>query len=543
MDISYVDEDEQTPMEDLSQDSTSFLNDAEHDELLFTQLTNSSRKRKRMDDPHTIQMETAHTIYGDELLDYFIVSAESREAMLPPDPPQQFMVDRPIDNVGNTPLHWACAMGDMAVVKDLLNRGANPRAPNAESGATPLIRAVLYINNHEKQTFPKLVQILQSTVGERDWHGATVFHHIAEVGRTRAKWSCARYYTEILINKLRESGQAYAQSILTLQDKNQDTALLLAVRHNCLKVANILLNECPEAGEIPDFKGETANELLRQLKAKRQSLENPPSSPPPGSSHASAPGSALDPLLGSLYRSKRNRKSAKAQPVSRAASSIYSRIDPFLLTHSQKLASMYDSEIRDRDLQIAEAAASLQALEAQKHKIRQETFPLMAQAEQASDAEVARLRVTYEEKRRESESLLEQRDHRTLQAEVWRHDQSAPSNSFRSANPNLTGEDLQRALPIAQDLRNEQERRRSLIREVAVCMGEAGTGERVGKHRKLVSIATGIREEELDGMSVELLENLLANKGTAELVEDGVANGNGPRTPTPSQFAPIPLAA
>ncbi|RMD44183.1 hypothetical protein DV735_g1002, partial [Chaetothyriales sp. CBS 134920] len=66
---------------------------------------------------------------------------------------------------------------------------------------------------------------------------------------------------------------------------------------------------------------------------------------------------------------------------------------------------------------------------------------------------------------------------------------------------------MRAALPWALDLFAQQLRRRFLVRDMAVLMADAGTGEKVGKHRKLVAIATGLKEDELDPMSEELLEN------------------------------------
>jgi transcription factor MBP1 len=64
-------------------------------------------------------------------------------------------------------------------------------------------------------------------------------------------------------------------------------------------------------------------------------------------------------------------------------------------------------------------------------------------------------------------------------------------------------------------------------------LGDAGTSEKIGKHRKLVAIATGIKEDELDQMSGELLESLDANQGHA--VSDG------PQTP-PHVMAALEVA-
>lgn len=500
---------EEESLEDITPESASFFGD--EDMMPMSQQSTGSRKRKRgLDNGVFSTAEVEHITYGDELLDYFVAAGDDGATnMYPPVPPRNFEIDRPIDSQGNNALHWACAMGDVSVARDLLSRGANPAAQSDVSGETPLIRAVLFTNNYDKQSFPKIVTALQNTITERDWHGATVFHHMAETARSRSKWSCARYYTEVLINKLLEMGPSFVQALLTAHDKNHDTAVLCAIRNNCVKVATFLLNYCPEAGDIPNLKGETANEYFRSMSEKRQSLEQPPSSPlRPGESFGQRNG----------HRAKRNSEKAT---VSRAASQVLSRVGPMMEEASVRLASMYDSEMKEKDNNIAEAKRTLTNFEAQRHKIRQETFALMAKAE--DNSELNMLRNNCDECLFETESLLEQMEHSSLQREVLMQDQQLPPQAFRSATSRaLTQEEIRTTLPWALELCRQQATRKALVKEVARLMSDAGTSEKIGKHRKLVSIATGLKEDELDMMSVELLESLEATQ---------IAVMDGPKTP------------
>jgi len=504
--VQYAEEDSQR---EATPPVASFMED-DVDLFPLSQNSASSRKRKRdAADAAESAAELEHTIYGDELLDYFVTAGDDPHGanILPPVPPIDFDVNRPIDTTGNNALHWSVAMGDVQVTRDLLARGANPAAQNIASGETPLIRAVLFTNNYDKKTFPKIVQALAGTVGERDWHGATVFHHIAETARSRSKWSCARYYCEVLINKMQEMGSNYAQVLLTSTDKNGDTAVLCAIRNGCIKVATFLLNHCPEAGDVPNLKDETANDYLRELREKRESLEQPPSSPP---------------RAGESFGRGRARHAQQKQAVSRAASSVLTKVPSFMEEASTKLASMYDIEVKERNVNIAEAKQALNDFEAQRHKVRQESFALLARAEEES--KMQSLREEYEACVREHESLLEQQEHGTLQNVVRQHDQQTPAQSFRSANPRqLTQDEMYATLPWALELYQQQNIRRQKVSEIARLMGDAGTSERIGKHRKLVAIATGLKEETLDDMSEELLESLGATQA-------GIA-ANGPRTP------------
>ncbi|KIW25931.1 uncharacterized protein PV07_09065 [Cladophialophora immunda] len=488
-----------------SPETASFM--AEDDFLPLSQNSTASRKRKRdFEEIAPTASDLEHTLYGDELLDYFVTAGDDPAAsnILPPEPPANFDVDRPIDNLGNNALHWACAMGDVAVARDLLARGANPAAQNKSSLETPLIRAVLFTNNYDKKTFPKIVQALAGTIVERDAYGATVFHHIAESARSRGKWSCARYYCEVLINKMHEMGSNYVQALLTSVDHNHDTAALCAIRNGCVKVATFLLNHCPEAGDIPNLKGETANEYLRALREKKESLQQPGSSPP---------------RAGESFSSKQSRRKRQKETLSRAASLVLDKIVPLIDSGSFKLADMYDLQMSEKDTEISEAKHALNELENQRHKIRQETFALMAKVEDVS--KIPTLRHEYEACLREVESLLEQKEHATLQNEVFQQDQQTSPEAFRFPNTStLSPDEIRAVVPWAIELNNQQNVRRQWVKDIAKLMSDAGASEKVGKHRKLVAIATGLKEDELDGMSEELLESLQGNQA-----------GNPPQTP------------
>lgn len=527
----------------LSRDATpeSFMQDDSY--MPMSQNSTASRKRKRDFEPEP-PSDIEHTIYGDELLDYFVAAGDDAQSnLLAPAPPENFDVNRPIDTNGNNALHWACAMGDVAVTRDLLNRNANPAAQNHGSAETPLIRAVLFTNNYDKKTFPKIVELLANTIVERDVHGATVFHHIAETGRSRGKWSCARYYCEVLINKMQELGSTYARALLTSVDAHHDTAALCAVRNGCLKVAQFLLTHCPEAGDIQNLRGESANDHLRALREKRESLEQPGSSPPQSNG------------LGRKARRKSNL--ASKQTISRTASSMFDSINSVFESQRDKLADLYDTEAKEKDTTLAETKAALSDLESQRSKIRQEYYALKAvPAAAGSDnddvvsPQVQALRAEYEAATRETESLLERAEHARLQAEVRSHDERTPPHLFRAAtnngnnptftSPDLSLQDLQELAPWAIELSHQQQRRRQLVHDIASLHGDANSSERINKHRKLVAMATGINESDLDGMASELLESLAANaEAEGELVRDGrgisLSDDGGDQRATPDR--------
>src|SRR5205814_7566918 len=140
----------------------------------------STRKRKRDDMNMMSQHEQLHILYADDLLDYFMLSMspETHGPQYPPQPPPNFVVDRHIDDQGHPAFHWACSMGDISVMRDLLERGANMQSRNCR-GETPLMRAVLFTNNYEKESMPQVLEMLRGTIGLKDDFGSTVIHHAA----------------------------------------------------------------------------------------------------------------------------------------------------------------------------------------------------------------------------------------------------------------------------------------------------------------------------------------------------------------------------
>jgi transcription factor MBP1 len=116
-------------------------------------------------------------------------------------PPLDFDVNEVIDTEGHTAIHWASAMGDLKVIELLCKADANIYATN-KRGETPLMRAVLFTNNYDRRSFPRLVETLRSTIFLGDKFISTVFHHIAATTSSRNKLLAARYYNEVLLQKL-----------------------------------------------------------------------------------------------------------------------------------------------------------------------------------------------------------------------------------------------------------------------------------------------------------------------------------------------------
>jgi transcription factor MBP1 len=482
----------------------------EEDMLPMSQNSTMSRKRKRgKQQPAPLSAnDQAHLLYADELLDYFMLSSSDEPGaahVLPPEPPQVFQVDRAIDDLGHTALHWAAAMGDIEVVKDLLSRGADPKALSSQD-LTPLMRAVMFTNNYEKTTMPKLVNLLQSTIGVKDFFGATVFHHLAQTCGNRSKWACSRYYCETIINKLSEITSSHQiAGILNAQDNNGDTGVLMAARHGAKKVAKVFLAHYA-AGDIPNAKGEIADELLLSLAKSGGSgrLFVPSSSPfQPDHGHEMLNGH-FDPL---------GTSATLSHPTSfnsQAALNITAKVAPMIIHESEKLAKAFDQELREKEAALAEGRRLQATLEAERHLVQQQMHELMRNVEE--EATINERRAEYARLVQENESLLEQLQHGELHHLVRSEEQKVDPALFRDNKKTLSSEEYEEKWRLREELAQLQQQRRDLVKLCVKHQSHVGTGERTAKYRRLVALTTGQREEDLDEMSAELLEEVRGDK-------------------------------
>ena len=491
--------------DDDTPDNTTIASYDDDDLLQMSQNSTGSRKRKRANHHGTMlsQFDEQHIAYADELLDYFMLA--SSEAPLlnikPPSPPDRFNVDRAIDEQGHTALHWAAAMGDITVVKDLLNRGANMAAASS-NGETPLMRAALFTNNHEKMTMPKLIQLLLDTVEVTDYFGSTVFHHIAATTSSRSKFLCARYYCDIIANRLSEtmSGDELAR-ILDMQDSNGDTALTIAARFGATKCVRSLVGHGAST-QIRNRTGETADKLLAQLQSrKRERL----------------PMASSSPFQADSYQNGRDVAPSSQVPSSshqsEAAMALESTFAPVILEKSKKLAEAFDSELVDKEADLREAKRLRSSMGDELNAVHQKTFALMTAEQDEQLEEMEREALANLE--REYQSLLEQWQRQELQ-NLAHAEESNVSGSPYLRQQQQAGEQLHDKLLQVVLLHRAQMERRNLVGEVVQHASVASTGERHPQYRLLICKALGVDEADVE----KCVPGILAELETAR-VSDG----------------------
>jgi hypothetical protein len=483
--------------------SESMLGDA--DMMDASQYSVGSRKRKRGSDQMSIQ-DQQHQIWADALLDYFVLLDSDDQFVAPPEPPPNVNLDRAIDEKGHSAMHWAAAMGDVDVVKELIRRGARTDCVS-NNLETPLMRAVMFTNNFDKQTMPSMVKILQSTVVRTDWFGSTVFHHIAATTSSANKFLCARYYFDCIINKLSETWiPEEVNRLLNAQDKHGDTALHICARHGARKCVRALLGRSV-AMDIPNHNGETADDLIRQNQNRRiETRQRQTSSSPfaPGPDHrvngfertpaplAPIPFSGLTTREPNQYRSQ-------------TASHLMTKVAPTLLEKCEELAMAYESELADKETELLDSERVVKRRQAELEAIRKQTGELISMSngmhidlndEEADRVQEEELRMLTEE----AESLLEIEQ----RAELRRLCAQTPPQNQNASSP----VDLNEKMRLSLLLHHAQMERRDLVREVVANLSVAGMSERQGVYKSLISKALGEREEDVENMLPEILREL-----------------------------------
>ncbi|KAF2816939.1 apses-domain-containing protein [Mytilinidion resinicola] len=477
--------------------SESMLGD--QDMLGASQYSASSRKRKRGADQMALQ-DQQHQIWADALLDYFMLLESDDRFPAPPEPPANVNLDRPIDEKGHSAMHWAAAMGDVEVVKELMRRGAriDCLSNNLE---TPLMRAVMFTNNFDKNTMPSMVKIFQQTVVRTDWFGSTVFHHIAATTSSTNKYVCARYYLDCIINKLLETWvPEEVTRLLNIQDKNGDTAIMIAARNGARKCVRSFLGRFVTT-DIPNNKGETADDLFHELNLRRRQAGRPrqPSSSPFGPDPRMNGDLVPHPFQTSLATSI----PTAVQFHSSTASHLMTKIVPTLHQKCEELAIAYEDELKEKEEEYEEAERVARKRQQELDSIRRELALLSSDDEpeldQAQEEELASLV-------REAEALLEVEQ----RAELRRLSTNAQSQKQNHIGKEAAGSDaaLHEKLRLAFLLSRAQVERRVLVSEVIQNLSVAGMGERQSEYKQLIKGALNIREEEIEEMLPDILGDL-----------------------------------
>ncbi|SJM88106.1 related to Regulatory protein SWI6 [Zygosaccharomyces bailii] len=174
-----------------------------------------------------------------------------------PDVPLNLNV--PVDEHGNTPLHWLASIANLEVVKQLVKNGSD-RFLGDNIGESALVKAVKSVNNYDSGTFEELLDYLYPCLILEDTMNRTILHHIVITSGMTGCSSAAKYYLDIFMGWIvkkqsRPIEGAGTDSILdTLDlkwvianmlnapDSNGDTCLNIASRLGNVAIVDALLD-------------------------------------------------------------------------------------------------------------------------------------------------------------------------------------------------------------------------------------------------------------------------------------------------------------
>lgn len=492
--------DDESMADDVTVASASFVGDDDPYDI-STQST-GHRKRKREEQARDAA-EQAHLIWADELLDYFMMSNEAPGSVAKPEPPPNFQPDFPVDNLRHTGMHWAAAMGDVEVMKQMKRFGGDTAARN-DRGETPLIRAVLFTNCLDKQTMPAVVKELFETIDHVDNYGSTAIHHAANITMSHHKNQCARYYLDVILNKLQEILEPeHIQRLIDAQDGSGDTAIHLAARNKARKCVRALMGRGASV-DIQNNNGETAQELISALNSERLSNRYPAASSSPfAPTHYDPPD---DPNYTSRHTASHN---------SEAAMSVENKITPLVLEKFRELAASFDEELNQQDEAEKNAKMILNKTQIELAQLRQEILDLGYRAEDPETEAENIKQLTHMED--VVTSLVEQQQ--KLQLQVLVQQEEAKQNGYV---PSSQEEDIAERAMLAKELLDEQLKRRDLVKAYVDGLAKAGAGEKGEKYKILISKCVDTDFESVDGNLDSLLEQLKEDKAArmAEVLDN-----------------------
>lgn len=473
--------DDDTP-DNVTVASASYM--AEDDRHDLSQFSTGHRKRKREEQIQDLT-DQQHSVYGDELLDYFLLSRQEAPTVRP-EPPPNFQPDWYIDSDRHSALHWASAMGDVGVIKELKRFGANQLAHNVR-GETPLMRSVNFTNCYEKQTFPAVIRELFDTIEARDEAGCTVIHHCVfmKSGRVTSH-TCSRYYLDNLLNRLQETHDPnFVRHLIDAQDHKGNTALHLAAQSNARKCIRALLGRGAST-DIPNADGVRAEELIKEINASKN-----PNGSIPGRERERGPQRSSSPFAPDSHRHV-SFHDVIAESVSKlavtynseAANTVQNKITPLVLEKFQDLAHSYDAEWKEKGEAEAEARRILgntqNELAIVKRQIAeiQRTLEAEDKASQAErDANVSRQQVL---------ALLAQQNRYHVQIAV---DQALASQAQPNGNGTLSRDQddtPENRARLTKDLRELLAEQKRAEKEYVDALGLSGTGDKIDTYRRLL---------------------------------------------------------
>ncbi|KAF9498660.1 apses-domain-containing protein [Pleurotus eryngii] len=490
--------------------------------------------------------------YGDQMLEYFISDSNDVPPLLLR-PPPDYDPNMAIDDDGHTPLHWACAMGRIRIVKTLLSLGADIFKVN-KSGQTALMRSVMFANNYDVRKFPELYELLHRSTLNIDNYNRTLFHHIVDVAMSKGKVHASRYYMETVLGRLSEYPRELAD-IINFQDEDGETALTMAARCRSKRLVKILIDHGADP-KIVNNDGKSTEDYILEDERFRSSPA-PPSRTQSMSfrnTHPAyhTPHPPLNSLAGTNGSLPLHYSVAAQRASTRCTNDMANMLD--------SLAASFDQELHDKERDMAQAHALLtniqqEILDSQRTvtnlKVQADKLPTAKQKlHDMKDELHARMGMRYrlgwekwlkEEETREKDIrdaasgelvLMEVASYQPddsadgVESDKSIGKRKAPSRAEDISDLLLLHEDIptdegalhQACESLRRELSQYKKRRIELFDELVNFQAEADTSERMTDYRRLIGIGCNKPPGEVDSVLGLLLETLEAEEPTASSI-------------------------
>ena len=486
------------------------------------------RKRGQMEFDMMSQQRIS---YSDELFEYFMAKDVDVPAFLLA-PPPDFDVNEVIDNEGHTAIHWAAAMGDLKVIEHLCKAEANIYATN-KRGETPLMRAVMFTNNYDRRSFPRLVETLRETIFLIDKYSSTVFHHIAATTSSRNKLLAARYYNEVLLQKLSEAHTIDdIAHFLDMQDMNGDTALTISARNVAKKCVRTLLgyNASPDilnrAGETADHLIITAEEMRKNGDYLRASSSSP-FQPNDHGMHNHHNPYLLQQSAATAAAVGYAHASYVPQPhTSEAAIAATKKVIPLMAEMLEGLATAFDKELQDKEEDHSQAQRLLDSSTREIEACRQASEGVLATfgGAEAMNSQSGQLKTEAETLAAELRRALERTQFHELTAAVRREELALPTPHTPTADDAVPDDgELMERLHLARELASAQNERGELMDTIVKAFARSGAGGKMADYRRLIALSCSLLPDDVEKLLPEILKDLEAggdgSQGMSGLVD------------------------
>jgi transcription factor MBP1 len=453
------------------------------DDTMLQSADSHKRKRDVQDDSgRHFAIDIEHTLFSDELLDYFLLRQASRSSVRPPIP-DNWDPNRPVDDAGHTALHWAAAVADVDTTKELIARGASMYARNF-TGLTPLMKAVSYTNNYEHDTFEEILDILQITINLVDHNEFSAFHHAVNVLHINDTSRIGRYYMTCLVEKTEKmAGRKGVEILINMENIDGDTPLHIAARAGSKKFIRHLI-QCGSYTDIPNKKGETADYWIGPLWA--------------------LPREASNAGLTSSPQGDSGQNGSNLPTWSNTADAMASMVVPLIKEKTGKLVESIHAEVKSQNEW--EARAMLILIEARnKHAAANRAlrgFPELDDPPYIRELQAGRLA----ELTHNNTILLTQIARRQFAEEDLAKKQVEEIMSRPTPTP--TAADLKDKLDTAKEVLEAQKERDKLVEGIVEATGQAGTSNKSAEYQKLLSLTISEPEDQLAKVMPGVLEAL-----------------------------------